>query len=427
MSWEQGILEELRAIVFEAKRPFLLLRDPSIGSRWLEQTTASSSNDASVKFLFDSEDLMETILAIKNPNLKMTQNDRYPGAMKLCLQVSEHSELQQRFSELLCGYSQLGLDEIQTTAGGLRLMSLRHEEGESIAAGGSMLDARRYLRRGCPPALRYRLWRIACGLTDKPSPVEEQVFRRLRHDCDRMDLVTDELFMHDIQTVIDDPRFFVFEEEMKEVILSFSRDQYVRENAVYEIHAPLMQMMGSEFPEDTAAPPCGVQPYLGLATYFAPLCYIFQHRPSLYHVSRYLWCRLWCRLNVITADDGALLSLCRLFEMLLLRSAPKLFLHLISIGLQPIKVAFPWMQLAFVGLLEIEQLLHLWERLVGFMDINLLAIASVSIFLHRSEMLLRCNNEADAMAVLMEGSRLHIIPLMQAFLLRQSGSGSGQS
>jgi hypothetical protein len=87
-------------------------------------------------------------------------------------------------------------------------------------------------------------------------------------------------------------------------------------------------------------------------------------------------------------------------------------------------------------LLEIDQILHLWERVLGFMDPTLLVIAAVAIFTHRSEMLLRvsslfsklshllilfflkCSNETEATMILMEGSRLHIIPIIQAFLLK---------
>jgi hypothetical protein len=72
------------------------------------------------------------------------------------------------------------------------------------------------------------------------------------------------------------------------------------------------------------------------------------------------------------------------------------------------------------------------------MDPTLLVIAAVAIFTHRSEMLLRvsslfpcslvspllilfflkCSNETEATMILMEGSRLHIIPIIQAFLLK---------
>jgi hypothetical protein len=491
IGWEQGILEELRAIIYEARRPFLVIREPGCSSPWIDASAAAAlassalsngfnhsssgdngptvgsntpagvANGEGVKFLFDSEDLMETILSIRSSNLKSQQIDRYLGMLKLPLHTPEYPELQSRYTELTISYSQLGCDDFIASGLGMKLLAARHEECEQILAqGGSILEARKLMRRGVPPSLRCKIWRLACGLTEKITSSEEQYFLRLRGECDRMDLLSDELFMHDIQTVLDDPRFFVFEEELKEVILSFSRDVGVRQLALYEIHAPLLQQMGSETAsflppastfapshlgtnevsssaspfsspattptvtsqqpvETLAAPPCAVQPYLGFSTYFAPCAYIFQHKVSLYHVTKFLWCRLWCRLNVMTADDGALLSVCKTFESLLIRAHPRLVMHLVSIGLPPIKVAFPWMQLAFVGFLEMEQLLHLWERVIGFMDVTLLAVAAVSIFLFRADMLLQCSNEADAMMVLMEGSRLHIIPVIQAFLMRE--------
>lgn len=406
------------------------IREPGAVSPWLDATPASSSSTTAngsgdgappppasspappsnsgegVKFLFDSEDLMETILAIRNPHIKTAHSDRYLGLMKLSLKVPEYSELQRRFAELQISYSQLGVDDLllnpQGAAAGMKLLALRHEECESLLANGngaSMLEARKLMRRGVPPSLRNRIWRVACGLADKPSVTEEQSFLRLRAECDRLDLITDELFMHDIQTVLDDPRFFVFEDEIKDVVLSFSRDASIRHLAVYEVHCPLLQQMGTETAmlghhqgvalEGLAAPPCAVQPYLGFATYFAPAAYIFQSKVSLYHVTKFLWCRLWCRLNVMSSDEGALLTLCRCFESLLMRAHPRLFLHLQALGLPPLKVAFPWMQLAFVGFLEVEQLLHLWERVIGFMDITLLAVTAAAIFVYRAEMLLR--------------------------------------
>lgn len=176
----------------------------------LEQNTVNANSEA-VKFLFDSEDLMETIISIRNPNLKAVHIDRYMGLMKLNVSTLDIERLTKRFAELHISYSQLGLDDTHANAQGFKLLAQRHEEGEAIIANGSISEARKFLRRGCPLSLRARMWRLACGLHEKPTSLEEQHFLRLRRQCDRMDLVTDELFMHDIQTVLDDPRFFVFE------------------------------------------------------------------------------------------------------------------------------------------------------------------------------------------------------------------------
>jgi len=313
-----------------------------------------------VKFLFDSEDLLETGIAIQNPNMNPALADRYMGLLKLNLPVPSLDDLIEKFAELACGESQFGVDDGSATTGA-KFLTARHDEGESVLQQGSVLDARLYLRRGVAPGLRARMWRRACGLHDEAVPREEHDFLRLRVECDRLDLMTDELFLHDILTVLDDPRYFIFDvrvvfilplfhiaffiagssllqEELKEIIFCFSRDESVRENCHYQIHAPLLNKLQPTFPATVAMPPCAVQPFLGFATYFAPLCYVIKPRASLYTMSRLLFCQLWCRLNVLSGDANTLLPVCKLFEVLLLQMQPRLFMHLVNIGLQPLKV-----------------------------------------------------------------------------------------
>lgn len=123
------------------------------------------------------------------------------------------------------------------------------------------------------------------------------------------------------------------------MVLGFSRDEWVRVNSHYQIHTPLVGKLCPILPESCAMPPCAVQPFLGFATYFAPLCYVFKARPSLYSMARVLFCNLWCRLNVLSSDANTLLSVCKTFECLLLQVHPRLFLHMVNIGLQPLKVS----------------------------------------------------------------------------------------
>lgn len=83
---------------------------------------------------------------------------------------------------------------------------------------------------------------------------------------------------------------------------------------------------------------------------------------SLYSFAKTSFAKLWCRLNVHTSDQGTLLHTCSAFESLLLAACPALSLHLVNIGLNPAQVALPWLQLGFVDLLEVDQLLILWDR-----------------------------------------------------------------
>eukprot|EP00981_Chlorochromonas_danica_P001270 scaffold268_cov210-Ochromonas_danica.AAC.65 len=425
-AWENGILDELQGVIAEARRPCLLVRPPGTPSPFLLDPPSSSAavpststaggdwqspdgsavgvaevggggggtgaggngTSGNAKFLFDSEDFLETILAIpRSINLKTTPSSPLGlGLVPLAVgKAISLEELVRRYPELSGPQSQLGLDEGQTSGGGLKVLIARQEEAEEILASHSMLAARKFMRRGVPPSMRGKIWRLACGLCPLSPPsitssssssptatpslcttTEEVAYRRLRYEVDRCDLITDELAIYDVQTVLDDPRYFVFDEILKEALLVFARDNRIRDRARYEVHAPLLkEMMLAGYGPEVSAPPSGVLPYLGLTTYFAPLCYLYTSKPTLYGVSRYLWSRLWCRLNVVAADDGCIVSLCGIFESLLSQMHGRLFLHLVSLGVQPIKIAFNWMQLAFVGLLEVEQVLHLWDRVIG--------------------------------------------------------------
>jgi hypothetical protein len=399
-----------------------LLEGTTLLTENISKAAAPPPPAENIKFLYDSEDLMETMINIKNPNMKSDYPLRSITLLKLNIKPYDYNYVLRKFSELSYSYGQMSIDDIHVNSnnaiplisgggGGMsgkdassnpssasiptafKYLATRHEEGEYIIQHGNMQDALSYLRRGCPPTLRFKLWRLACGLQpEKPSIIEEQMYQRLRGECDRLDLITDELFMYDIQTILDDPRFFVFEEELKEIIFCFSRDASVRDLVLYDIHSPWLKQMGIEFSLDTSAPPSAILPYLGFATYFAPVGYLSRNKIMLYSLCKYLFCLLWCKLNVFSSDNDSLIQICKTFEYLLWTAHPKLFLHLVSINLHPIKIAFPWIQLGFVGLLEVDQILHLWERLIGFMDPTLLAVTAVAIFMHRSEMLLRVSD-----------------------------------
>ena len=68
-----------------------------------------------------------------------------------------------------------------------------------------------------------------------------------------------------------------------------------------------------------------------------------------------MYSRLWCKLNVISSDSGTLIHLCKTFEDLLLSWDPALFMHLLSVNVAPLSIAFTWIHLAFTNVLETEQ------------------------------------------------------------------------
>lgn len=96
------------------------------------------------------------------------------------------------------------------------------------------------------------------------------------------------------------------------------------------------------FSVTTCAPPSGIQPFLGFCAYLCPLCYLYNDSAALYSLARSFYCRLWCRLNVISGDENTLLRICATFESLLLQTDLRLFLHLLKIGSNPLHVLIPF-------------------------------------------------------------------------------------
>lgn len=130
----------------------------------------------------------------------------------------------------------------------------------------------------------------------------------------------------------------ICQDELKQVALCFARDEWIRYNSSHAVHRPLLGLVNEVLGAGTSAPPCAVQPFAGLATYFAPLCYVYKDLPALYSVCRKMYAQIWSRLNVFSSDEGTLMHVCKTFEDLLIAAHPRLYMHLTNIGLQPLKV-----------------------------------------------------------------------------------------
>lgn len=62
------------------------------------------------------------------------------------------------FAELSPSVMHIGLDDDSATPHATRFYQSRHTEGLEIIASGNVIDARNFLRRGCPPSLRAVIW-----------------------------------------------------------------------------------------------------------------------------------------------------------------------------------------------------------------------------------------------------------------------------
>ncbi|KAG2518242.1 hypothetical protein BBO99_00007686 [Phytophthora kernoviae] len=167
---------------------------------------------------------------------------------------------------------------------------------------------------------------------------------------------------------------------------------------------------------DAWVPPNGVLPFSGLVMYMAPLAYVYADPVEIYFVFRELYVRYWSKLNAIRTERGTMLPLCKLFEELIVRSSPTTVFHLINIGIKPLDIAFPWIQSAFSGVLDIDQVLLLWDRVISYDSLEIVAIFAAALFHFRANELELITTRDEADEVFAELIDIQVVTLLQDYL-----------
>ncbi|KAA0187038.1 TBC1 domain family member 19 [Fasciolopsis buskii] len=75
---------------------------------------------------------------------------------------------------------------------------------------------------------------------------------------------------------------------------------------------------------------------------------------------------------------------------------------------------------AFSGFLAPDQVLLLWDRILGFDSLEILSVLAVAIFSYRKENLLLVNTAAGVEAILADLTPLRIVSLLQLVLFTRS-------
>lgn len=164
-------------------------------------------------------------------------------------------------------------------------------------------------------------------------------------------------------------------------------------------------------------PPSGVIPFQGLSLYVAPLCYLYTEAETAYFVFRQLYCKYFCLLHTFSSHSEGLIAQCKQFEELVSTQEPRLFYHMaVTLNCPPLKIAFPWIVTAFSGYLEVEEVLLLWDRIIGFDSALIVSLLAAAIFVFRKEQILEAKSAEEAQELFQDGNKLRVVPLLQHFL-----------
>lgn len=83
-----------------------------------------------------------------------------------------------------------------------------------------------------------------------------------------------------------------------------------------------------------------------------------------------------------------------------------------------VRVVFKWLMRAFSGHLPPDQLLFLWDAILGYDSLDILPLLAVAILSFRKENIFQVNTIQNVDAVLADLSTISIVPLLQLALMK---------
>ena len=87
---------------------------------------------------------------------------------------------------------------------------------------------------------------------------------------------------------------------------------------------------------------------------------------------------------------------------------------MLDVGCPPLRLAMPWLVHAFAGFLPIEQLLLLWDRVLGFESLHPLALLAAAVLRFRRTHLLAAAGEPAMRLAVGDMGQLRVVPLLQS-------------
>uniref|UniRef100_A0A8C4ZTW1 TBC1 domain family, member 19 n=1 Tax=Gadus morhua TaxID=8049 RepID=A0A8C4ZTW1_GADMO len=409
-SWERRVLKSLSSMSSELGVPLARKRPAAeqkeLANKWNEMST-DEPDLSQFRPVYAPKDFLEVLIGLRNPNhdhSEQVSTRSHWGLIQLPLSVRD------------CGSDVLGLN-VRSYCGsdvlGLNVRSYYVFESQHVEVGKKVvLDqdsaaAQQYSRQGCPMGLRADLWALILNATNQAQDMMH--YEQLKAGVIQHDMLVDNLIYKDVKlTASNDDYYFVFEDFLYQVLMCFSRDTAILEHFMYNSASPPRSFIqgGGR----------GVIPFHGFSMYVAPLCFLYNSPSELYSVFREMYVRYFFRLHSVSSSPSGIVSLCLQFERLLQAHLPQLFYHLRQIGAQPLRIAFRWMVRAFSGYLSTDQLLLLWDRLLAYDSLEILAVLAAAVFAFRSDNLMEVTSLASAEAVLADLSTLKVMPLIQIFL-----------
>ncbi|KAJ3405500.1 hypothetical protein HDU80_001232 [Chytriomyces hyalinus] len=383
-----------------------------------------------IQGLYSELDLLDALERMQPSGIYSAQVPFVPSfwsAFQTPLQPISIEEFRVKFKELGPAFAQFGMDELSDSEQCAEFATSFLGIANCVCAARDAAQARNFSKRGIPSHLRASMWDLMIQsdmFIDHITYAQDEC-RSIRAQIAKYSLLTDRIILNDVNDWCkNDDTFFVFEDMIKGILLLWGRDGWILKNApnasgmsIADMDSKLAGTMKGKWGLPIQKyPPNGLYPFRGLSNYAMIVSFIQPEIEPAYITFRQLYVRYFHNLHTISCHPHSLPNLLTTFESLLKSLDPLLFLHLTqNAGTVPIKFAFRWILYGFVGVLDVEQVLLLWDRILGFETTELLSAVAAALFLFRRERLMHVRGEKDVEAVLSDFSMVKVIPLLQHY------------
>ncbi|KAI9341652.1 hypothetical protein BDR26DRAFT_1006982 [Obelidium mucronatum] len=319
-------------------------------------------------------------------------------------------EFRHEFKELCPNFLHVGVDDLDDDT----FATKTSQAANRILSSKSISEAHCFSKQGIPGHCRADMWDLMIQsdftIDSRQNALEHCCF--LKAQVARYELLTDHMIISDSEDCKADDNYFVFEDLVQDILLLWSRDEWHLKNSPNAhptffdawIETEIKNKMKGKWSLPVKSyPPNGIFPFSGISSYAMLVTFIRAELETAYMMFRELYAKYFFKLHTISTYSDGIMTLAVTFESFLKQLDPLLFLHLThEIGCPPITYAFRWLMFGFVGVLDVEQVLLLWDRILGFDRMEILSAVGASIFLFRKERLMEAKTEKDVERALMD-------------------------
>ncbi|XP_047517392.1 TBC1 domain family member 19 isoform X3 [Pieris napi] len=364
--WEKRIHKSLNSMCSDLETSLAKVRSQSeqeeLSAKWSELSTYNLDL-SKYRPVYAPKDFLEVLLTLSGYVPFTKEGEPKWEFAHLPLQVKNLDQLRKIYLEWTNGEPLLGVNPNMPSAvsGFSTIEAERIGLGERVTGLGYAPVIQEYLKKGSPQCLRAKLWAQVLGAD--VGAQQTAYFNRLKKSVLEVDLMIDKLIFKDVQlTASNDDQYFVFEDLLYQVnrhvltVLQFSRQ---------------------------------VELYL----FMASLC---TRRHSVIYMMILCNCILFFERFIFAIGINCII-----------------FLHT-----RRIRVVFKWIMRAFSGHLPPDQLLLLWDTILGYDCLEILPLLAVAILSFRKENIFQVNTIQNVDAVLADLSTISVIPLLQLTLMK---------